>query len=126
MILDPCLFLNRRSDSVLHLLVWVDDFIYTSDCESLMKWFKSEASQRFSMKHLGDLAWCLRLKVDYMPGRYMTITQKAYIEELGEVFRVKPGKRQQPPFKTGMACRQYNSLSQDSWSTTVYCNSDET
>ena len=75
----------------MYLLIWVDDFIYTSDREDLMKWFKSEASQRFSMKHLGDLTWCLKLKVDYTPGKSMTITQKAHIEELGEVFRVMEG-----------------------------------
>jgi len=103
MVLDPCLFLYRHGEHVMYLLVWVDDFIYTSDCEDLMKWFKEEASQRFSMKHLGDLTWCLQLKVDYERGKSMTITQKAYIEELGEVFRVKPGKRQRPPFKNGIA-----------------------
>jgi hypothetical protein len=57
--LDPCLFIYQLGADVLYLLVWVDDFIYTSPVFALVEWFKGQASARFSMKHLGSLQWCL-------------------------------------------------------------------
>jgi hypothetical protein len=81
---DPCLYVMRRGNGVLVVLLWVDDLIITGTAE-LVKAFKAAISAHYKMKDLGQLKWILGMQViqDEAAGT-LEIVQTAYIDQLLE------------------------------------------
>jgi len=85
---DPCVYIYRSSEeSVLVILLWVDDLIIAGSDMRTITTFKKAISNRFKMKDLGELKWILGMQVtrDRAKG-VIEITQQAYIELMLERF----------------------------------------
>lgn len=85
---DPCLFFMRTDTAFFILAVYVDDFFYASDDESLRLKFEREFGERFSIKLLGPLTTFLG--VNYVlrsDGLGFSLNQNKYVSETLELFQ---------------------------------------
>jgi hypothetical protein len=77
----------------------VDDLIITGSACKLIEEIKSQLSQEFEMKDLGELHYCLGLEVWREPGK-TTITQSKYTREILKRFHMSECKAMSTPFRT--------------------------
>ncbi|WP_461522133.1 reverse transcriptase domain-containing protein, partial [Porticoccus sp.] len=60
---DPCIYVKRRADRLLILVLYVDDMIIAgSDLDEVVR-FKERISQRYKMEDLGELEFVLGMRV---------------------------------------------------------------
>ena len=59
---DHSLFIRKKNDTVLFLLVYVDDLVITGNCENELEQFKVFLKNKFKIKDLGELKYFLELK----------------------------------------------------------------
>ena len=78
---DDCLYSCRRDGHELHMALYVDDMIYTSDSSELMEWFKQSLQDQFKMKHMGLATHILGMKVDQMNDG-IKLSQSAQVEKI--------------------------------------------
>ena len=62
---DPCLYTRFENNSIVFVLVWVDDMIICSNIEKDLIFFKGILSKRFKMKDLGILSWFLGIQFTF-------------------------------------------------------------
>lgn len=60
---DPSLFIFKRDDSILYLLVYADDLILTGNRPDLIRSFIEKLDHEFKIKDLGRLNYFLGLEV---------------------------------------------------------------
>lgn len=87
---DPCLYVRTgKGGKITMVVIYVDDILITGDDNAGIEVFKTQISQRFKMKDLGQLHWFLGIKVsrDEKTGD-ITMTQQAYIEDILERFKM--------------------------------------
>ena len=78
---DSSLFIFRFEDSILLLLVYVDDIIVTSNKQALLSQLVSRLNSEFSMKHLGPLHYFLDIEVLPFSGG-LFLSQQKYAHDL--------------------------------------------
>ena len=78
---DSSLFIFRFEDSILLLLVYVDDIIVTSNKQALLSQLVSRLNSKFSMKHLGPLHYFLDIEVLPFSGG-LFLSQQKYAHDL--------------------------------------------
>uniref|UniRef100_A0A2N9I3R3 Reverse transcriptase Ty1/copia-type domain-containing protein n=1 Tax=Fagus sylvatica TaxID=28930 RepID=A0A2N9I3R3_FAGSY len=78
---DSSLFIFRSEDSILLLLVYVDDIIVTSNKQALLSRLVSRLSSEFSMKDLGPLHYFLSIEVLPFSGG-LFLSQQKYARDL--------------------------------------------
>ena len=61
---DPCVF-TRIDQHTTIVAVYVDDFILIADVEEVMSEVKQLLSERFKMKDMGQLHYCLGVNIVY-------------------------------------------------------------
>jgi hypothetical protein len=67
---DPNLYIKKDEDGNVSLIsLYVDDLIITGSAHKLIDEIKSQLSQEFEMKDLGELHYCLGLEVWREPGK---------------------------------------------------------
>lgn len=59
---DPCCYVKNDSNSILIIIIWVDDIILASNSNALINEFKQSICSRFNMKDLGKLSWFLGIE----------------------------------------------------------------
>ncbi|XP_021971970.1 uncharacterized mitochondrial protein AtMg00810-like [Helianthus annuus] len=75
---DPSLFVFHQGDSIMYLLVYVDDLILTGNTSTLLTAFISRLHKEFAIKGLGKLSYFLVLEVVHNPtGLFLTQTKYA-------------------------------------------------
>ena len=75
---DPCVFVKKKDASITIIAVYVDDLILIADCMQKIKETKKLLSEKFKMKDLGKLHYCLGLSVEQEDG-FVKIHQEHYI-----------------------------------------------
>ena len=78
---DPCVFVKKEEVSVIIIAVYVDDLILITDCMQRMSEIKKFLSEKFKMKDLGKLHYCLGITVDQKDG-FVKIHQEHYIQKI--------------------------------------------
>lgn len=82
--IDPCIYYNINGEKNITLLaIYVDDLILLTNCKSTKSYIKQKLCEKFSMKDLGELKYCIGWHVtrDRKNG-IMYIDQKKYIQEI--------------------------------------------
>ena len=84
---DPCIYVCVRDGKRVMMAVYVDDFVIADNDAGLREWLKQGLQAHFKLKDLGELQWCLGLRVTRdRAKRTLTLDQHGYIEELLEDF----------------------------------------
>lgn len=87
---DPCLYIIRRGDSILIIVIYVDDLLIVGNCKRMIAAFKKAISLRFKMKDLGEVKYLLGMSITRDRARKtVELTQTSYIEQMIERFRME-------------------------------------
>ena len=79
---DQCVYIRNQPDKTKTIIaVYVDDLIILSDSDSEMDNIKYALAQRFRMKDLGPLHYCLGISIEQGDGQ-VAIHQKQYIQSI--------------------------------------------
>ncbi|KAK1432520.1 hypothetical protein QVD17_09417 [Tagetes erecta] len=78
---DTSLFILRRDDHIMYLLVYVDDLILTGNDEVVIQSFISHLHREFAIKDLGNLNYFLGLEVVHMDTG-LFLTQAKYAKDI--------------------------------------------
>jgi histone deacetylase 1/2 len=78
---DTSLFILRRPDITLYLLVYVDDIIVVSSSPAAIDWLIQQMRSSFALKDLGQLNYFLGIEVKALDGGLL-LTQRKYASEL--------------------------------------------
>ena len=83
---DPCLFIKRRGQEVLRVLLFVDDLAIvnakTSEGRALLKWFKSQIKTKYEFSSSPDDNVYLGMTLERTKEGHLVVTQRAYIERM--------------------------------------------
>ncbi|RVX11445.1 Retrovirus-related Pol polyprotein from transposon TNT 1-94 [Vitis vinifera] len=80
---DSSLFILHKSQSIVLLLIYVDDIIVIGNDNNIISDLISTLSSEFSLKDLGSLHYFLGLEVKYLPNG-LFVSQTKYIRDLLE------------------------------------------
>ncbi|KAL3681776.1 hypothetical protein R1sor_024732 [Riccia sorocarpa] len=99
---DEKVYVKRTKDSVLVLLLYVDDILVLGDCKKENEAVKQQLKQKFKMKDLGAVETFLAVKVDRdRKKKTVRLSQKKYVEKLLQKFRMEDCKPSQVPMSPG-------------------------
>nr|KYP63826.1 Retrovirus-related Pol polyprotein from transposon TNT 1-94 [Cajanus cajan] len=79
---DPSLFVYSHGNTVIYILVYVDDIIITGNNSSVLQSIISQLNSAFSLKDLGRLDYFLGIEVKSNFDGSLTLTQSKYIRDL--------------------------------------------
>ena len=100
---DPCIYVCWEDDKLLIVAVYVDDLIIASNDQQLKDVFVEHLKAKFSMKDLGELHWCLGMRVlRDRDNRMITLDQEKYIGDILRRFGMEESKPQATPAETGL------------------------
>ena len=86
---DPCIYVLKKGDKTVMLGVYVDDFVIADNDVNLREEVKKQLSNKFKLKDLGDLKWCLGLRiVRDRKMKTLTIDQQGYVEDTLKKFNM--------------------------------------
>lgn len=81
--IDVCLFNYTRLQSILIIVVWVDDCVILDNDVSLRSEFVTWLSQKFPVEDKGDLKWILHVEISRDRPQYcLCLSQELYIRDL--------------------------------------------
>jgi hypothetical protein len=84
---DNCIFIKEAMGKISIIGIYVDDLIIACSSSDEVKSIIAFLKKSFSIKELGNLQYCLGVKVDRdRPNGQMFLSQKAYVERLVEKF----------------------------------------
>lgn len=85
---DKCLYVYKTNETIVYLLLYVDDMIITGNSEHLINVFKSALMSEFKTKDLRSLKCFLGIKIER--GKTgMFLSQPGYVEKLLQKFGMK-------------------------------------
>ncbi|XP_019092331.1 PREDICTED: uncharacterized protein LOC109129143 [Camelina sativa] len=92
---DYSLFSLRRGTLILHVLVYVDDFVVAGNNLQAINEFKVQVNKRFHMKDLGKLKYFLGIEVSRVPDGFCLSQRKYALDILSEtgLLGAKPSPR---------------------------------
>ena len=97
---DPCIYVKEDKDLIM-IALYVDDLIIASKSEKLMKETKQNLCDRFEMKDLGRLHYCLGIEILWRNDGTCSFNQSKYIENVLERFSMKDCKPVSTPINSG-------------------------
>ena len=86
--IDSSLFILRKGQSIVLLLIYVDDIIVTGNDNNIISDLISTLSSEFSLKDLGSLHYFLGLEVKYLPNG-LFVSQTKYTKDPLEHTKMK-------------------------------------
>lgn len=90
---DPCLYTRTNDDEYSAVVVYVDDMIVVSRDSVGVRNIIKELKTKFSIKELGEPRFILGIEVTRdRSARTITLSQRGYILQLAERFRMKNAK----------------------------------
>uniref|UniRef100_A0A0A9X0C4 Copia protein n=1 Tax=Lygus hesperus TaxID=30085 RepID=A0A0A9X0C4_LYGHE len=98
---DPCIFVSTKGAAKVIIAVYVDDLILSSTSLSAIEDIKNSLMQKFSMRDLGTLKYCLGVEVDQKDGS-ITLSQTKYIEDLLLNYNMQDAKPVRAPMEAGI------------------------
>ncbi|GKV42316.1 hypothetical protein SLEP1_g49726 [Rubroshorea leprosula] len=95
---DTALFIRKTARGMVLLLLYVDDMIITGDDVAGVEELKQSLSQKFEMKDLGVLSYCLGLEVTSSDDGYL-LSQVKYASDLVSKAKLNDGKSVSTPLE---------------------------
>ncbi|KAL3838972.1 hypothetical protein ACJIZ3_023563 [Penstemon smallii] len=109
---DTSLFIYRRNNVILYILVYVDDIVLTGSCSSAIETLTSLLSKNFPVRNLGGLHYFLGLECSRSSSGLL-ISQKKYILDLLRRTNMADCKPINSPMATNTRHTAYDSPSFD-------------
>ena len=82
---DPCIYIKREGEDIMLIALYVDDLIPASNSKSMLHREKAALQQRFEMKDLGEVHYCLGIQVERdKENKRMKLHQAQYLTNLLE------------------------------------------
>ena len=97
---DPCIYV-KGDKNIIMIALYVDDLIIASNSEKLMKETKQNLCDRFEMKDLGRLHYCLGIEIVWRDDGTCMFNQSKYIENVLERYNMKDCKPVSTPINSG-------------------------
>lgn len=88
---DSSLFIQRSKEGIVYVLIYVDDFVITGDCETNVRKFINTVCTQFRCCDLGELSYFLGLKM-HTKSNSTKITQRKYSIDLLNKFNMTEAK----------------------------------
>jgi transposase InsO family protein len=98
---DPCVYVLHRADSILVLVLYVDDMLYGSNDKLLMHAFKTAIAKRFRISHEGPVAWLLGMDISRSAAG-ISVRQSKYIRDMLARFNMSDCKPMASPAVKGL------------------------
>jgi hypothetical protein len=106
---DPSLFMYRKEDTVLFLLLYVDNIIVIGNSSTAIQALLHQLSTEFDIKDLGPLKFFLGLQIDYNASGFLVHQQK-YASDLLAKFNMATYKPCSTPFVSLSRLRKDDGL----------------
>lgn len=116
---DCCVYHKIDDKNILIIAVYVDDLLIFSNCFEYKTWIKEQLFERFEMKDLGELKYCLGIEIqrDREKG-ITTIKQSTYIESILKKFSMHDSKPVSTPTDVNQKLSKSSNI--DEKLTTIY------
>ncbi|PKU64452.1 Retrovirus-related Pol polyprotein from transposon TNT 1-94 [Dendrobium catenatum] len=88
---DQSLMIFKQNNTCIYLLMYVDDILITGNNPKEISAVIDKLSQRFTMKHLGQVHEFLGIKIDRRPNAYF-LSQRKYAENILQIARLSDCK----------------------------------
>ena len=80
---DPCIYIKREGEDITLIALYVDDLIPARNSKSMLLREKAALRQRFEMKDLGEVHYCLGIQVERdKDNKRMRLHQAQYLANL--------------------------------------------
>ena len=100
---DSCVYVMRDDDSVMYLLVYVDDLLLVASDADQLASVKAQLSSRFEMKDMGEAQFILGVQIRRdRARRQLHLSQAEYIRTVLERFDMQECKPAASPMATGV------------------------
>lgn len=99
---DPCLYVKQKGEDILLLGVYVDDLLLASTKDKWIVDMKKQLNEKFKMKDLGILHYCLGIEFECKEN-FIKLHQKKYISDILKKFGMVNCKAVSTPLETGLA-----------------------
>ena len=95
---------HRMNDGVRAIIaVYVDDLMIACSDEAQMRWVKNHLSSTYEMSDLGQLAWCLGMRVTQdLASRTITLDQQEYLQTVLKAYRMDDCNPSRTPAQAGV------------------------
>ena len=93
---DPCVFTKTKGDSMVILLVWVDDILIATNDERSLKEIKDKIKSSFKVTDFGKLSYFLGIQFSFDQDS-IRMDQSRYIEKILSRFGMADCKAQKTP-----------------------------
>ena len=100
---DSCVYIKQDGDSVMYLLVYVDDLLLVTNDTAQLTAIKAALSRRFDMKDMGEAHFILGVQItrDRL-NRRLCLSQAEYVRTILERFGMRDCKPVATPMATGV------------------------
>ena len=78
---DPCVYTRNNEDTMVVLLIWVDDIVIAASDHVVLTDVKNVLKTRFNMTDLGQLSWFLGIQFKFEDGS-IKMNQSRYLEKI--------------------------------------------
>jgi hypothetical protein len=86
---DPCIFVKGVGDNLIMMAIYVDDFIVAAASNDLADEVAKQLFDKFRVKDLGPLTYCLGMQLTYAPDRNkLILSQTKHIEDMIDTFNL--------------------------------------
>ena len=93
---DLCLYMQRSTEGIMFLIIWVDDIIILSNNVKMVNVFKEQISKEYSVKDLGQLKYFLGIEFS-VTERSVQMSQSGYCKTILERFGMMDSKPMKIP-----------------------------
>ena len=98
---DPCLYVKKTPTEISIIALYVDDLLIIGNSKVKIDQLKGEFKKRFEMKDIGPVKIMLGIEISRdRPNRRLFISQKDYITNILERFRMETSKLNVVPMDT--------------------------
>ena len=85
--IDTCLFVYQREQSLIWVVVWVDDCVIVDNDRRLRQEFVTHVSNTFPTEDKGELEWILQVAVTHnRDNGTITLSQQLYVRDMVQKF----------------------------------------
>ena len=100
---DHCIYILSKGTSIMVMAVYVDDFVIADNDSAFCGKIKKSLGDVFKLKDLGDLTWCLGLRVTRdRVARTLTLDQEAYVQKMLDKFNLSDSTPSATPELVGL------------------------
>ncbi|KAE9262091.1 hypothetical protein PR003_g33669, partial [Phytophthora rubi] len=98
--MDGGIYFRWVNDSPIFLTLYVDDIVIAATTENI-KLVLTELAKKFEVKDLGNVSHLLSMEIKYVPGQFLSISQRGYIGRILERFKMANCKATPTPQAKG-------------------------